>query len=400
MTTRRRFLGLAGATGAAALGLPRLSFAAAPTERRLVLVILRGGMDGLALVAPHADPDYAKTRQSLAMPPPGDGEDALRDLDGFYGLHPAAGDLYEIWQRNELSIVHAVATPYRGRSHFEAQDVLENGGTTPNRPRDGWLNRTVTAMGGAEGFAIAVSRQVPLVLQGKAPAASWAPSALPKQVLGYFTKMALLYDQDPELGPIFKTGLETRRRIEFYVPEADRNAGRGAARAEDTLTAARLAGAFLAEDDGARIAVLEMSGWDTHARQGTSHGRLARRFSALSAALAEMADALGPAWDETAVVVATEFGRTAAPNGTGGTDHGTGGAALVLGGAVIGGTVHGEWPGLAKASLFEGRDLKPTIDMRAVFKGVLRDHMGMATGALDSVFPGSSGMRPLDGLIV
>ena len=281
MTTRRRFLRLAGATGAAAFGLPRLSLAAVPTERRLVLVILRGGMDGLALVAPYGDPAYQETRQGLAMPQPGDGVDALRDLDGFYGLNPAAGDLYEFWQRNELTFVHAAATPYRGRSHFEAQDVLENGGSAPNRPRDGWLNRAVAALGGKQGSAIAVSRQIPLVLQGKAPAASWSPSALPKPVPGYFTKMGLLYEQDPELGPVFKTGLETRRRIEFFVPEADRNADRGAARAEDMLTAARLAGGFLAAADGARLAVLEMSGWDTHARQGTTHGRLARRFSSI-----------------------------------------------------------------------------------------------------------------------
>ena len=395
--TRRRFLGEIAA-GAGAFALPSVSLAAAHTDRRLVLLLMRG-LDGLALVAPYGDSAYAATRGDLALPPPG--ESGLLDLDGFYGLHPAALEMHDIWQGGQLAFVHAAATPYRKRNHLEAQAVLEGGTAAPVAASTGWLNRMLQVLGTDPEATIALGRDLPPILRGKAGSEAWAPSALPRPVTGFYAKMTLLYDEDPLLGQIVKGGLESRYLADRLLTEDDRQSGRGVATADDSVGAAALVADRLARPDGPRVAVIETAGWDTHANQGTLEGPLARRLRGLNDCLEALAIGLAPVWDKTMVVGLSEFGRTAVANGTGGTDNGTGGLIVLAGGPVLGGKVHGRWPGLAPDALRDGRDLAATTDTRAVLKAVLARHLGLDRRSLDqTVFPESAAVAPLEGLLL
>jgi len=396
--TRRRFLGEVAAR-AGAFALPSVSFAAAPTDRRLVVLLMRGGLDGLALVAPHGDADYAATRGPLALPPPGD--TGLLDLDGFFGLHPAALEMHDIWQGGQLSFIHAAATPYRKRNHLEAQAVLEGGTAAPVGAGTSWLNRTLAALGAKPDGAVALGRGMPAILHGKAASETWAPPALPRPVTGFFAKMALLYAEDPLLGPVITRGLDGRHLADRLLSEDDRQSGRGAATADETVAAAGLVADRLARADGPRIAVIETGGWDTHANQGTLAGPLARRLMGLNDCMEALASGLSSVWDNSMVVGLSEFGRTAIPNGTGGTDNGTGGIIILAGGPVLGGRGSGEWPGLASGNLRDGRDLAATTDTRAVLKAVLAGHMGLDRRSLDrTVFPDSADVAPMGGLLL
>ncbi|MCP4329568.1 MAG: DUF1501 domain-containing protein [Alphaproteobacteria bacterium] len=375
---------------AAALSLPRLSLAQVPGAHRFVLVVLRGGLDGLAAVPPVGDPQYGARRGALAL----SANEAL-PLDGFFALHPSLEKLHAAYARGEMLAIHATASPYRNRSHFDGQDLLENGTTRPHAATDGWLNRTVAALGGSGAAALAVGQTVPLVLRGDIAVANWAPSVLPTPDEAFFERLGDLYSNDPVFGPAFAEAMRTQ---DMGGAMDGRRPGRGAA-AFGTM--ATVAGRMLSEPSGPRLAVMEMGGWDTHANQGTVRGRLANNLAGLDAGLDKLRLALGSAWPETVVVAVTEFGRTAAANGTGGTDHGTAGVALMVGGGVRGGRVVADWPGLASGDLHEGRDLRPTLDLRSVFKGILADHLSVGNAALDrSVFPDSGGARPMPGLVL
>ena len=396
MQDRRQALGiLIGAPLAGALAWPGLALAGLPGERRLVVVILRGGLDGLAALPPHGDPDYAAQRGSLALPAPGQDGGAL-DLDGFFGLHPALPGLHELYRKGEALALHAMAPPYRGRSHFDAQDVLENGGAGPGAERDGWLNRAVAALDpeGRRGLGLALGDSVPLVLRGPAKVGSWSPSALPAPGDALLQQVAALWDRDPLLGPGLAEGL--RLQDSLGGPIEERRGLRGLYGPRGFLVFAEKAGQMLALEDGPRLAVLEMGGWDTHANQGRQSGRLTNHLKALDDGLGKLKTALGTYWKDTAVVVVTEFGRTVAPNGSGGSDHGVGGAAFLLGGRVAGGRVLADWPGLSSRRLHEGRDLRASGDLRALFKAVLHDHLEIDRRRLDTdVFPESAGLQIL-----
>lgn len=380
---RRDFLRAGtGLLGTAALGGTRLALAAgvagAP-EQRFVLVILRGALDGLAAVPAPGDPRYAQLR----------GEDAkagqLLRLDSQFSLHPALTHLKSLYDARRLNVIHAVATAYRERSHFDAQQVLESGGPEPFDVSTGWLNRSL-AVDGRGG--IALSATVPLVLRGDVTVDSWAPSALPDPSIDLLDRISLMYAADAQLSAALKRAREFNagvgRDAESLV------GGRARQQFPDTATNA---GKFLADANGPRIAVMETTGWDTHSGQAS---RLAHQLGQLDAGIKALQASLGPAWDKTVVLIATEFGRTVRYNGTRGTDHGTGSVAFVLGGAVKGGSVKGDWPGLADEQLWEGRDLRPTVDLRAVQKGILRDHLGLDASALSTkVFPSSSQVAPL-----
>jgi uncharacterized protein (DUF1501 family) len=390
MLTRRALIAGVSAVSLSALVPPglRVAFAAPATDRRLVVIILRGALDGLAAVPPYADPEYREQRGALAMAEPGSGDGAL-DLDGRFGLHPALKPLHEMYRRRELVVCHAVATPYRSRSHFDGQDLLENGAGSPHGAKDGWLNRALALYGGGQGTGLAVGQAVPLILRGDVPVGAWAPRALPRVEDDFLLRLAALYRDDRLLGPAFA---EVTRAQEMG-DEVMRNAGdekqglRGAKALPHLMGAV---GQLLADPKGARVAVLESGGWDTHANQGLLTGRLATNFTALADALEALRTAMGPLWGKTAVIAATEFGRTVRPNGTGGTDHGTAGVAFLMGGGVAGGRVVTKWPGLAPAALYEGRDLAPTADTRALFKAALADHLGLPEAEIERrVFPGS-----------
>lgn len=377
------------AASAATLFTSRIAFAKAQTDKRLVVIILRGALDGLAVMPPHGDPRYADLRGDLAIRPPGALKSAL-PLDGFFGLHPAMVEMHRLYGAGEAVFFHAISSPYRQRSHFDGQDVLENGAGAPLAVNDGWLNRALTALPGAE--ALAIGQNVPLILRGEASAASWAPSYLKAADDDTVARLMRMYADDALLQP----ALEMAAATDAAVGEMGARKRRGAAFKADAEAAAKL----LAGENGARIAVLQFGGWDTHVNQGAETGQLANRLQQLDAALGALKTGLGPAWKDTAVIVATEFGRTARVNGNRGTDHGAGAAAFVLGGAVNGGRIAADWPGLGDRDLYENRDLRPTADIRSVFKGVLHDHMKIPAARLENdVFPDSAYAKLITGLV-
>jgi uncharacterized protein (DUF1501 family) len=395
MTTRRSLL-RTGATLTLLAPFARLAAAGADADSRFVLVILRGGLDGLAAVPPYAEGPYRSLRGPLAIPAPGEQGGAL-DLDGTFGLHPALANLHAMYRAREALIVHAAATPYRERSHFDAQNVLEAGGVTPSTSGGGWLNRALGALdaAGDAPAAVALADSVPLVLRGELAVTSWAPSRLPDADSDTLARVLRMYEAaDPELAASLTAALDARE-----VAGDSGNAGMGVRGGQALAPLASAAARFLSSPNGPRVAVLDVGGWDTHANQGASDGPLAQRLRGLDSGLQLLKTELGEHWRSTSVLVVTEFGRTVAANGTRGTDHGTAGCAFLLGGAVAGGRVVADWPGLGARDLHENRDLRATTDLRAVFKSVLHDRLGVTESALArTVFPDSDAVAPLDGL--
>jgi uncharacterized protein (DUF1501 family) len=380
--TRRTLLGRAALTGVVAL-TPRLAFAAAPTDARFVFIILRGAMDGMTAVMPVGDPHYAALRGALAHPP---GEVPPVRLDAIFALHPAMPRFAAMYADRQALVVHAVASPYRERSHFDAQNVLETGGTAAYALKDGWLNRLVAALPAGRDPAIAIAATVPMALRGKAPVTSYAPSALPEANDDLLQRIGGLYAHDPLLHPLWAEAMDARMLAQ----------GDGDTAKANPAALGKLAAEFLSKPAGPRIAVIELLGWDTHAQQA---GRLANQLKQLDAVFGALKDGMGAEWSRTTVLAATEFGRTAAVNGTGGTDHGTGGAAFMAGGAVAGGRVVADWPGLSGSALYENRDLRPTTDLRSVMLGAAAGSFGIDPARLSAALFAGAGVRPVEGLV-
>jgi uncharacterized protein (DUF1501 family) len=410
LLSRRRFLEASLFTGATSLAGARLAFAAAPTESRFVFVLLRGALDGLSAVPPVGDPRYASLRGQIALAK--SGADAALPLDSTFALHPSLGFLHQSYAAKELAVLHAVASPYRERSHFDGQNVLEGGGVHPHELQSGWLNRALAALpkAGAAESGVALGANVPLAMRGPVEVASWSPTKISTLDEDTLARITDLYARDPLLSRRLADALESDAIANEAQAAAnadgdmkpgnvvERDAGQRRGLNANFTATARAAAGFLKRDDGPRVAMFDTSGWDTHANEGGAQGQLALRLRALDASLAAFKEALGDTWRHTVVMIATEFGRTAAINGTRGTDHGTGAAAFLLGGAVRGGRVVADWPGLS--GLHETRDLRPTRDLRALLKGVLRDHLGVASAALDrDVFPASAAVAPLADLV-
>lgn len=382
--SRRHFIAGAGGLGMLGiLGWPGMSLAALNTQKRLMLVILRGAMDGLGAVPPVGDKSYRYARGALAMPDAG-----LLPLDGFFAMNAALKPLHDLYQSRELVVLHATATPYRDRSHFDAQDLLENGTIKPHQVSTGWLGRTINAMGGsAEGLAMGAT--VPLVLQGSTHVQSWAPAILPEVDQDFMGRVARMYEHDPLLSTAI-----AQQSIMGGVDS--RGMGQGKRQFTDMM---KVAAGFMKKESGARIGSIDIGGWDTHSGQGTTNGRLAAALQNLAEGVAAFRTEMGPAWKNTTVLMLTEFGRTVAANGSGGSDHGTGSAAFMAGGSVKGGRVLGDWPGLAQNNLFEGRDLYPANDMRSLIKAVLQQHMGIPPEIVErDIFPQSAQARAIPGL--
>lgn len=371
---RRTFLST-GAVGIAATTFaPRLAFAKAATDRRFLFVIQRGAADGLAILAPTGDPNYARLRPQLSADVAGGTK-----LDPMFTLHPALKQVAAMTAARQALLVHAVASPYRDRSHFDGQNVLETGGALPYRLQDGWMNRLLRTMPD-DPQAIAFAPTVPPALRGPAQVASYAPSNLPQAGDDLMIRVGDLYARDAQLGPLWNEALQARSTA------GDLAGGKGAA------AAGALAARMMKGPAGARIGMIETDGWDTHTAQ---KGRLNAQLNGLDAMLGAYRDGLGEDWKNTLVLVATEFGRTAKENGTGGTDHGTGSTAFLLGGAVNGGRVLSDWPGLADAALYEGRDLKPTISLDALVATALAQHFGQDPGRMAGILFPDTGSAPL-----
>lgn len=379
MIARRQFLSKA-ALGAGAFFLaPGIALATAATDRRFVFIIQRGAADGLDILRPTGDPAFASLRAGLI------GESAGSRLDPMFTLHPALSEVATMYGQGQALFVHAVASPYRDRSHFDGQNVLETGGVQPYEVRDGWLNRLIAMLPRASDKAIAIAAAVPMALRGPVQVASFAPSALPHANDDLMSRVTALYGADPLLHPVWAAALETQGLA------AQASAG------QDPASLGRLTAGFLTKPNGPRIAMLETLGWDTHNAQ---KGRLANQLKNLDAMLAALRDGLGPVWAETTVLVATEFGRTVAVNGTGGTDHGTGSVAMLIGGAVNGGRVIADWPGLASGNLYQARDLRPTTALDALIAGTVAESFALDPARVGhSLFSRATADRPMSGLI-
>ena len=408
LPTRRDMLLGSGALFAWAY-MPKLARAEG-RDPRLLVVVLRGGLDGLAMVAPVGDPDWVKLRgeKGLAI----DGKPPALPLDSFFALNPAMPNLARLYRAQQATIVHATATPYRERSHFDGQDVLESGLVRPGRMDSGWLNRALASLEGDGRIdprgsrALAVGPVTPLVVRGPAPVMSWVPQRLLPASEDTQARLLDLYlHTDAKLARALQGRrdlLELGRAggISAVTAPADERIA-GIARVRQYFTdVAVTAAKYLARPDGPRVGAVGVNGWDTHINEGATGGQLANLLGALDATIPAFEQNMGDVWKETVVVFITEFGRTAHINGTDGTDHGTGTVAVLLGGALKGGRVIADWPGLKDADLYERRDLNPTIDLRAVLKGLLQDHLRVDHRALAaSVFPGSDDVKPMAGLV-
>ena len=440
--SRRSLLAQAAGLGVTVSFLGGSAFAAADgamAKRKMVVVICRGGMDGLTVSPPVGDPDYVALRGDVAVSP-----DLALKLDGTFGLHPALESVHALAVKGQARIAPAIASPDRARSHFEAQDVLETGAAQVYGVNTGWLNRTLEVMGPSKIEGLSVGATAPLILRGKVQAASWSPGKGVDETARLPTLLQDLYKADPMMGRAFARGLETEAMAQQAMTalnpapipvstdatamapkamwqnavntsaatpqvmappamasapmpqNAQAIAGQRQAREAARKLGSTLAG-FMVQQGGPRIAAISLDGWDTHAGQV---GQLNSRLSYLDAVLDGLNTGLGDEWSNTVVVAATEFGRTARVNGTGGTDHGTGSTALVLGGGLKRGGIIGDWPTLKQDALFENRDVRPSLDMRGLFKGVLAEHMGVDRAVLEAkVFPDSVSAKPVTGLV-
>lgn len=382
---RRTLLAGSLALGASGLALPRIAIAQGAGTRNLLFVLLRGAADGMAMLAPVGDPGFAALRERTLSE-----YDGAARIGSFFAIHPALAEISTAAGAGEALFVHAAATAYRERSHFDGQNLLETGGTAPYATKDGWLNRLAGLMnetaGGEPIRALAIAQAVPLALRGAAPVSNYAPSGLPEASEDLIARVSQLYASDAELGQMWTRALETRA---MAADDGLRNLRD--AKATGELTASLMSGV-----GGARVGMIELGGWDTHANQ---RGAFSRSAAQLDALLAAYRIAMGDAWRDTMVLVATEFGRTARLNGTGGTDYGTASAAMILGGSVRGGRVIADWPGLGEGDLFQNRDLAPTIALESVLAGAVAEHLTLDPKlAMARLFPGRGG-APLSGIV-
>lgn len=369
--------------GIATFTLPMVRFAQVPGRGKMVFVLLRGGFDGLAALVPIGDPDYANVRGHMAF-----GASDLVKIGDEFGLAPGLAPLRALWDDQELVALHAMAIPYRTRSHFDGQAILETGLDRPDGASDGWLNRLLQIMDG-ERSGIAVAAGMPRSLSGEHQVTSWSPAELGAVDDAYVERLSLLYRSDPDLHERFEAALQ----MKDLAPDMGGTPGRGPRGQMAPIMSA--AAKFLREPGGPNVAALEFSGWDTHANQGLIGGRLDRLLGELARGVLTFREEMGDEWASTTVVIMTEFGRTARPNGTRGTDHGTAGAGFVIGPNVARSAVISDWPGLAERSLFESRDLRPTLDTRSVLKGVIAGVFDLTASQADRVFPGSESTRGL-----
>jgi uncharacterized protein (DUF1501 family) len=398
--SRREFLKRAAMLGAAG-GVLMLSpyawaarAAAGDTSRkRLVVIFLRGAVDGLNVVVPHGEPDYYDARPTIALPRAG-GEGGVVNLDGFFGLHPALAALEPRWREGTLAFVHACGSPDPTRSHFDAQDYMESGTPGMKSTADGWMNRVLGALPGQHGptEALSLGPAVPRILSGRMAVANLPlgraaarPMPLDRPIIeAAFDRM---YQGGDALSRAYREGRMARKRqlaeLEADMREADNGAPSPAGFPDDTARLARL----IAHDPTIRLAFLALGGWDTHVNEGSSRGQLANHLKPLGEGLASLAAALGPHYQDTVVVVISEFGRTVRQNGNGGTDHGHGNVMWVMGGPVRGGKVYAAWPGLSTQHLYQERDLAVTTDFREPIAAVLNTHLGLGDAQIDRVFP-------------
>ncbi len=410
MHVSRRVFVKAGALSLVSFGLDPLFLArtafAAPVRRVaggkvLVCLFQRGAVDGLSMVVPHAEGDYYALRPRIAIPRPGAGPAAAIDLDGRFGLHPRLAALKPLWDQGHLALVHAVGSPDPTRSHFDAQDFMDSGTPGVKTTQDGWANRALqhAADHRATPFqGVAFGPTLPRALQGSAGTLAipdlqtfgirvggGAQPAVRDRLTAAFEE---LYGGEAT-GIVAATAAESFQAVQMLkqANPTQYQPANGATYPRGPLGHALLQVAQLLKADlGTEIAFVDVGGWDTHINQGAGEGQLAGRLNELGESLAAFYQDMGDRMGDVVVLTMSEFGRTVAENGNVGTDHGHATAMMVLGGAVRGGRVAGQWPGLAREQLYENRDVQVTTDFRDLFGEVVSRHLGVAD--LASVFPG------------
>jgi uncharacterized protein (DUF1501 family) len=399
---RRHFIQQAGAVASWTWASGHAAGADGSVRRKLIVIMLRGAVDGLSVVVPCAEPAYAQSRSTIALAMPGV-DDGVLKLDSRFGLHPALARLKPLWDQGAMAFVHASGSPDNTRSHFDAQDYLESGTPGHKNTQDGWMNRLLGVLPGPASPTRAVSMGTtpPRIFAGAAPVATLGlgPRSLEAKAIDDPRMQAALeklYAKDIQLARTYKATSEGRSEMSRSMAGGetqgmDASADNGAASASGFAADARRLGLLLRKDPHTQLAFTSVGGWDTHANQGGAKGQLANRLATLGAGLDALAQGLGDSLRDTVIVVLSEFGRTLRQNGTGGTDHGRGNVIWLIGGPVAGGQVLGEWPGLDSAALVDGRDLAVTTDFRAVLRPLLRQHLGLGEAALEQVFPGFSG---------
>ncbi|TMM49004.1 DUF1501 domain-containing protein [Qipengyuania marisflavi] len=381
MMSRRTILGAGAGLAALSMSGARITAATAATDKRLMVIILRGAADGLSIAAPTGDPGFARARAAWS-----DSYASAPSLGGMFSLHPALKRVGEFYAQGDALVAHAIATNYRERSHFDAQNLLESGGLKAYERRDGFLNRALGLMPAQDFPALAIAPTLPLAMRGDNPVTSYAPTKLPDASGELVDRVRGLYSHDPQLEQMWDSAIKTRGLAGDSAGENLRGA----------VELGNLAARLMDNSEGARLVMVDLPGWDSHAGQEL---QLKKTLANLDATLGAFHDAIGPMWANTVVAVVTEFGRTVAINGTKGTDHGTASAGLLLGGAVNGGRVVSDWPGLAPSQLYEGRDLMPTGSVEAFLTGALSGHFGLdPVRTFDTMFPGRN-QRAMEGLI-
>ena len=382
MMNRRNILGVMGAS-AATFALPNMAFAKTGGNKKFIFILQRGAADGLIALAPTGDSAFETMRGGFVR----DLEDAHK-IDSYFTMHGALTNMARLYGEKQLVLAHAISSSYRDRSHFDGQNVLETGAATPYDLNSGWLNRLIGLLPDGRRKAIGFGKTLPLALRGEYPAASYTPNAGRDPNANLLTRISDLYSDDPKLSSAWEQALQTRDMV-GEVGKIGRS---------DYAAIGELMSRLVKGPEGASIATYETTGWDTHTGQSfrskSELGRLDAFVEALQAGL-------GEDWDNTVIVVATEFGRTVRMNGTQGTDHGTGSLAYVLGGAVRGGRVVSDWPGIGPSNLLDDRDLMPTTSLELLMAGVIGDHFELDSGKVaHELFPGATKGVPVSGITI
>ncbi|NEO13692.1 MULTISPECIES: DUF1501 domain-containing protein [unclassified Moorena] len=369
-------------------------------RKRLIVIFLRGGIDGLNVVVPYQEADYYQARPRIAIPRTGE-KGGVLDLDGYFGLHPALADLMPLWKQKSLAFVHASGSPDSTRSHFDAQDYMESGTPGIKSTDDGWMNRLLgTIPKEIPTQAVNMGTTTPRILSGQMPVANLPMGRnynhkLPVDRPQIDAAFDQLYRGNNAINLAYQEGSEARKILLAELKEEMMAANRGAPPSSKFVGDSRKLAKLMVGDAKTQLAFLALGGWDTHVNQGGSQGQLARKLKPIGQGLATLVKALEPIYANTVIVVMSEFGRTLAENGNKGTDHGHGNVMWVLGGGVRGGKVYGEWPGLAESQLYEKRDLAVTTDFREVLMPVLREHMEIGDSNLAQIFPGFTSNQSL-----
>jgi uncharacterized protein (DUF1501 family) len=412
MFNRRHFLARSATFAATALttaAAPWAARAAQPTGKRLVVILLRGAVDGLNVVVPYQEDDYYEGRPKIAIPQPGQDKGGL-DLDSQFALHPALSPLMPLWQQGSLAFVQACGSPDATRSHFDAQDFMESGTPGVKRTADGWMNRLMTSLSGRTPIqAVSVGATTPRILSGYGPVANVSfgklaalpPMAIDEGPIGAaFDRLYAGSDGLPpamhqRLNQAYQEGRAARSALIADFMAEMQQANNGAPLPVNFVSDAQRLAQLMQKDSRVELAFMALGGWDTHVNQGASQGPLAKNLDLLGRGLAALVQGLGPVYQDTTIVVMSEFGRTVRENGNGGTDHGHGNLMWLLGGPIRGGKVYGQWPGLAVADRYEGRDLAVTTDFRDVLTPILAQHLRLSDPQLSRVLPNFKPQRQL-----